>query len=406
LVNPPAVIIGGGSIAMPVVRSLGAAGVPVIGLGARIDPIRFSRFCNRFVDIGFGDESQGRALQWLTEDCTDGAVVVPCSDHGLELVGRNRDLLERHGVRPVEADDAVTLALLDKERTYAFGRALEIATPRTVRLAGAAELDRAADLIGFPSALKPVHSHRFKQHFDAKAIVVRDRGELEDVHRRAARHGLEVLLTEIVPGADDRLGAYFSYVDGSGRVLLEFVSRKVRQYPTGFGLACCAVTEWDPELAEAGLRFVQGVGVKGVAYTEFKRDARDGELKLIECNNRMTIEALSSPYDVPLLAYNRALGRALPPLRRRWRPRIWNPAEDVQTMLELRRRGELTFCDWARTLRPPLSFHVFRIDDPMPTIGHHWMLRRRIARKLGWRCSSRDLALFRLLLALRSNIVR
>jgi predicted ATP-grasp superfamily ATP-dependent carboligase len=324
------------------------------------------------------------------EQAPAGSVVIPCSDHGLELIARHRDLLTERNLRPLEGNDAVTLSMLDKERTYAIARRLGLAAPRTLTLTGTDDLDRAAEIVGFPSAVKPLHSHRFKQHFKEKAIVVHDREELEEVYRQVAQHGLEVLLTEIVAGADDRLVAYFSYLGEHGEVLLEFVSRKLRQYPTGFGHASCAVTEWDQEVVDAGLQFLRGAGVRGLSYTEFKRDARSGELKLLECNNRITIEALSAPYDVPLLAYNRALGRPAPPLRRRWATRLWNPAEDVQTLIELRRRGELTVREWARSLRPPLSFHVFRVDDPMPTIGHHWMLRRDVARKLGSLMASRS----------------
>jgi hypothetical protein len=109
--NPSAVVIGGGAIAMPVARSLGAAGVPVIALGGSVDPIRFSRFCNRFVDVGAGNESQPRALEWLLEHAPAGAVVIPCSDHGLELVVRHRDVLTERTLRPLEGNDRATLAM-------------------------------------------------------------------------------------------------------------------------------------------------------------------------------------------------------------------------------------------------------------------------------------------------------
>jgi D-aspartate ligase len=42
------------------------------------------------------------------------------------------------------------------------------------------------------------------------------------------------------------------------------------------------VTRWRPEVAEAGLRFLRAIGPRGMAHAEFKRDSRDGELKLIE----------------------------------------------------------------------------------------------------------------------------
>ena len=41
-------------------------------------------------------------------------------------------------------------------------------------------------------------------------------------------------------------------------------------------------------MRELGLAFLRGAGVRGLANVEFKRDERDGRLKLIECNYRFT----------------------------------------------------------------------------------------------------------------------
>jgi D-aspartate ligase len=381
-VNPPAVILGGSAIAVPVARSLGAAGVRVYALGAPVDPVRFSRFCHRYVDVGSDDDRGERHLEWLLNEGPAGAVVIPCADDGLELVARHHDLLTDHGLRPLEANHVATLAMLDKDRTHRIARELGIATPRTVTLGGANDLDRAAAVIGFPSALKPVWTYRYRQHFDGKLMVVHDREELEEAYRQVARHQIEALVTEIVPGPDDHLIAYFSYLDEHSEPLLHFVSRKFRQYPNGFGSATYAINGWDQEVAELGLRFLRGAGVRGISYTEFKRDARTGELKLVECNNRLTIEVRSVPHDVPLFAYNRMVGRPAPPLRSQRATRLWDPIRDVQSLLHLRRRKELTVRQWARSLRPPLNFHVFRVDDPMPTIAHFWSRRQAVARKL------------------------
>ena len=75
------------------------------------------------------------------------------------------------------------------------------------------------------------------------------------------------------------------------------------------------MTDRNPEVAELGLRFFQGVGLRGLANVEFKRDARDGRLKLIECNHRFTAPTgllRAAGMDLPLFVYNRLTGRPLP----------------------------------------------------------------------------------------------
>jgi predicted ATP-grasp superfamily ATP-dependent carboligase len=135
---------------------------------------------------------------------------------------------------------------------------------------------------------------------------------------------------------------------------------------------------------EAGLRFLRGVGLRGLFHVEFKRDPRDGQLKLLECNHRFTIEAMFSPVDLPLLAYNRVLGRPPPPARRYERGvHLWSPANDVRALRAYRRRGELTVRGWVRSVLRRQRFHAFTWSDPMPTIRFHLAWLARGLRRLG-----------------------
>ena len=45
----------------------------------------------------------------------------------------------------------------------------------------------------------------------------------------------------------------------------------------------------DPELVELGLRSFRAIGYRGVGSIEFKRDDRDGRLKMIELDLRLSI---------------------------------------------------------------------------------------------------------------------
>src|SRR4051794_16588511 len=387
---PPAVTLGGSPIAISVVRSLARHGVAVYSLGSPHAPARNSRHSAGFVPLGLGPGVQDRWLEWL-DDGPRGAAIIPCSDDGVELVARNRPRLLELGYLPVEADDEVLLAMQDKERTYELARATGIATPRTRHVRSHEELDAAVADFDFPCALKPLHSHRFAYHFgiDKKVFLVPDRGELDRRFAELRELGLELMLTEIIPGGDHELPAYYSYLDEQNQPLFHFTTRKIRSRPVNFGLGCYRIVEWHPDVAELGLRFFQAVGLRGLGHVEFKRDARDGTLKLIECNPRLTgpTELLRrAGLDLPLFTYNRLIGRPAEgggPYRMGLR--LWHPVEDTRACLTHHRRGHLSVRAWIRSLMHRKHFPVFRWDDPLPTLMFHarWfatVARRRLRR--------------------------
>jgi D-aspartate ligase len=390
--GPPAVILGGGIIAIAVARSLGRAGVRVYALGdGAWDSVRHSRYCAVFVDLGSGAGVQERYLEWL-ESGPRGSVILPCSDDGLELIVRARAHLVQLGYALVEANDEVLLAMLDKHRTYALARRAGISTPRSITLGRMEDLDGVGSQVGFPCALKPRHSHLFARHFGLrqKLFVAHDRRELELMFGRLARLDLDVIASEIIPGTDDRFASYYTYLDQQGEPLLHFTKRKLRQYPPSFGLGSYHVTDWNEEIARLGLEFCQGVGLRGLATVEFKLDARDGEFKLIECNQRFT---LGTPLlrlagiDLPLLVYNRLAGRhELGVDHYRTGVRMWFPLDDARAFLSYRRRGELTLADWTKSLLHRQHFPVFAWDDPQPSLTECRQLagvaRKKLAARL------------------------
>jgi len=371
---PPAIILGGGPIAVPVARSLRSVGAHVCALGSSRDPVRHSRACSRFVDLGAGDGVQERWMGWLGERPLPGAVLLPCNDDALELIARRRAELTQLGYRVSESTDDALLTALDKHRTYMVAGELGVPAPRTALATGPREALAAAAAIGYPCVLKPRHSHYFQRSFGLhrKVFVVSGPAELEAQLKRLDALALEMLVTEVIPGPDDSHHSYYSYLDADGRPLLHLTKRKLRQWPPGFGLACYHVIHRDAEVMEAGLRFFQGIGVRGVACVEFKRDARDGQLKLIECNHRLTAGhevVRRAGYDLALVVYHRAAGWPDPPLDGyRTGVRMWHPVEDVRTFMERRRHGDLTLRVWLRSLLHRQHFPLLDWRDPQPSL--------------------------------------
>lgn len=392
---PPAVVIGGSLNAVSVARSLDRANVAVHALGDRTSAVRHSRSCTGFTDIGSGAGVQERGLEWLTRAGPRGAVLLPCDDDGLELIARQRSALRELGYLPFEADDDVALAMLDKDRTYELGRRIGVPVPRTLTVRTATDVAGAGDEVGFPCALKPVHAHLFARRFgySTKAFTVHDRGELRRRLEELVALGIEMLVTEIVPGAEDQFYGYYTYLDADGRPLFHLTKRKLRQQPPIFGVGCYHVTCDEPSVAEAGLRFLQGAGARGLANVELKRDPRDGRLRLIECNHRFTAinELLRiAGLDLALLAYNRLTGRPDPPLAGyRTGVRLWLPGQDFRAFLALRRRGELSFPAWVRSVAHRQHGPLLRWRDPRPTVGYNLGRTSRLLRRAAARGSAR-----------------
>ncbi len=232
---PSAVLLGGGPIAVPVARTLGQSGVAVVAFGYEDDPVRHSRYCERFIDLGAGEGVQERWLDYLTGEYVTPGVILPCNDDGLELVARHRATLVRHAHRPIEGSDDATLALLDKCRTYELARELDIPAPQSLLVGAAANVDAAVQQIGFPCAVKPRHSHLSQRHYGLakKLFVAPDARVLAEVLDELGQLGIEALLTELIPGADHDHHSYYTYIDADGVPLVDLTKNSLRNIHPG-----------------------------------------------------------------------------------------------------------------------------------------------------------------------------
>jgi len=164
---------------------------------------------------------------------------------------------------------------------------------------------------------------------------------------------------------------------------------KADHQPASFTILNLPVDDIDAAV-DALTTLLAGAGYRGIFSAEFKRDAGDGVLKLLEVNARpwwYVDFAARCGVDVCRMAYDNALGRAVPTLGQYATGRMLVfPYYDWFAVDALRRRGELTLAggmrSWVGAMQP-----VFQWQDPAP--GIHATLtqaagfvRRRLARTL------------------------
>jgi predicted ATP-grasp superfamily ATP-dependent carboligase len=372
---PPVLLLGGDANALSVARSLAHEGIPVHAIGLPDSPMRWSRCC-RWIPIEIQSDVQASWVRFLLGGDSDnfrGAVLLSCCDDSIELIAKHRDELS-HRFKLDDSNRDAQLCMLNKLATYRAAVAAGVPTPRFWVADSREQLDGIRDELCYPLIVKPQHSHAFAARIGKeKFLRVENFSELIDAHRRLTEQaGIAVVLMESIPGPDDRLCSYYTYLDEHGRPLFDFTKRIIRRSPMNRGPACYHVTDWNPDVKEVALRLFQHVGLRGLANAEFKRDERDGKLKLIECNARFTAAnclVTASGLDLSKFVYNRLVGRPFElPSEYTRGLHLWDPVLDFRAFAELRRTRQLTLGDWVSSLRQPKTLPYFRWTDPLPSI--------------------------------------
>jgi D-aspartate ligase len=382
---PPAVLVGASSAnAVSVARSLGRHDIVVYLLCGLKAESRYSRYA-RHLDVGPHAGDWARFLLGVESDWLRGAVLLACSDDAIQMTLEHREALTEKYVLDI-AEPSAQWCFLNKLCTYEAAREAGVSTPLFWRVDSLDDIHAHREEFVYPSLVKPLFSHRFKKVFSGKYIQVHDFEQLVAAFEKVHAGGVEVLVLEEIPGDDDRLCSCYTYIDEQGVPLFEFTKRILRRHPERQGFGCYHITDWSPDVLETGLRLVQHVGHRGIANVEFKRDDRDGRLKVIECNIRFTAAneiLVASGYDLPLFVYSRLTGRSFTPLREtRYKlgVRLWFPLADFLQFIELRRQGRLTTVAWLRSVLHPQALPYFAWDDPMPSLAITARIVRRLSR--------------------------
>ncbi len=372
----PVLILGGKENALSVTRHLGRLGITVRVSGPSSCWGLYSRHCAEAFRI---PRKQTHASFWTrlllgNDGSLDGHIILAMSDEAIEFLIANREALRLRYILD-DADVRLQINFLDKLRTLELADAAGVDAPRHWKIANEEDLAAIRGHLIFPVAVKPMQSHLFIKIFHEKLFVIRESfEELRSKVHLAWAKGLAVFIVEMIPGPDRELTSYYTYRLAGGAKLFHFTKSVIRRWPVNRGNACYHKTGWLPETAAAGEKFFDAVGLKGLGNIEFKRDPRDGKLKIIEVNARFTAAqelVRRAGFPIDLMVYCHLTQQALPVPRPAAKElRYWYPFRDFMSFLELRKRRELNFFGWLRSIAS--TAHVFplaSLEDPAPMFG-------------------------------------
>ncbi len=375
----PVLILGGLANTLSITRSLGRNGIRV-SVSSRAQCLAFqSRYCKGRYPVPPGQDQKAFWQQLLlsgSDTRLHGYVILACNDEAIEFIVENRAALERHYLLEKNRPD-LQLALLDKQKTLELARAAGIPTPGFWKVETCADIAQLQDEVEFPVIIKPLHSHLFQRAFGgAKYFTAGSKPELQEKVARVLSHGLRAMVMEMIPGPDSLLSSYYTYHDEAGDPLFHFTKRVFRRFPVNEGGASYHISEWLPETAAMGKRFFQSIGLRGLGNIEFKRDLRDGKLKVIECNMRFTAAQellVRCGLDIAQMTYDHLTGRTpARPGSYKERVRLLFLFQDIAAFRQLKGRGELGLLEWLGSLAHPQNLPTFSCSDPWPAMVDIW----------------------------------
>ncbi|MCL7969810.1 MAG: hypothetical protein M8867_09335 [marine benthic group bacterium] len=368
--DPPALVFGNGITALGVQRILVADDIPYFTVERR-DPFVVRSRHHHPLPVDIVDPEPEDLEDWLQALPLKRAVLLPCADIWVTAVADLGPELRSRFPASISSPDVIE-TLVDKARFAATLDRLEIPHPRSEDVDTRRDLEAILDA-GFEGAfLKPRDSARFFRRFRCKAFRADTTDELASRLAQVTDAGLGVIVQEYIPGPPSNHYFIDGFRDAGGTVRALFARQRLRMYPPSFGNSTLMRSVAIDEVAGAAeslQRLLAALGYRGVFSAEFKLDPRDQRFKLLEVNTRpwWYVEfAARCGVDVCAMAYRDALGEAVPTVESyRTGVACVYPYMDLSACQSLRRSGELSLAEWARSwagARQP----VFRWDDPWP----------------------------------------
>jgi D-aspartate ligase len=227
----------------------------------------------------------------------------------------------------------------------------------------------------------------------SKALIAETPEQLLQLYDRVAPICSQVVVQEVIPGPDENLLYWAGMIDDHGRVLGQFVGRKLRVLPIHLGSASFVQLVELPEVERLCANFLGRLSFRGRCGIEVKIDARDGHPKLIEINPRTGLWediGIGAGVDLAQQETRWLLEQPVQPQSVQRYDRKWvHVGRDLRAFAAYRREGLLATLPWLKSLAPPIvaTDMPWRQDWPYASANV-----RRMVRNLAQRVIRRSVA--------------
>ena len=300
--------------ALAATRSLGRAGHSVVVVADRLPCLAgVSRFASAAEACPSGTMEPGcfgATISTLAR-AQRIDVVLPMTEISTLLLTRERGLLPPNCSLPFPSYEAVRLAS-NKADVLELASGVGIPFPVTRIVRSVTDAPAIGDSPAFPVVVKPACSRVLTPTgwISNSVSYAANPAELGSLLSSLPPESYPVLLQERIQGPGVGIFLLFD----RGRTVAQFSHRRVREKPPSGGVSVlCESAPIDQTVTSQAEALLQRLEWHGPAMVEFKRDARDGALRLMEINGRFwgSLQlAIDAGVDFPALLLDVAKGMA------------------------------------------------------------------------------------------------
>jgi D-aspartate ligase len=309
----------------------------------------------------------------LAEQLGTPAVLIPTDDVAALFVADNLSRLTEAFLLPAQPA-GLALDLSNKARLHELCLRAAVPTPEARFPTSRDEMLGHAEELGFPVVMKSMDPRILRRRRGAVSVAIaRSRSEALELYDRIEDpREPNIMLQEFIPGDARSIWMFDGYFDRSGDCAIGIVGQKIRQAPPRTGATTLGVAVHNEVVRELAVRFLGGLGYRGIVDLGFRFDGRDGRYKLLDVNPRIgssfRLFVTRDDLDVAKALYLDLTGQHVPSGDYREGRRWLVEDLDAGTSLQLARRGELGFREYLVSLRGIDETAWASRDDLKPVI--------------------------------------
>jgi len=378
-------VIGLGINGLGVVRALGRAGVPVVGVwSGPHEAGRRSKYCLPIRIPPTRSPGTIDVLLHALGPMRERPVLLATSDEDAAWINDEQRALEPH-FRFNTVTQRLFRRLISKIGISGLVRDHGVDAPATWHFDTVEEFLEGSRMLPLPILVKPADTFRHILPRGAKNELFKDAVALEQYVRSFPDNVRDMVFQEVVPSGDGCIYVCIVLLDRDGRAVLRYSGRKIRQYEPDYGVTCYGVSEWNDEVVAISTRFLEAIGFQGLCTLEFARHRDTRRYLLLEANPRSYYHnALCTDCGInfPLAEYTLLIGERPPEATQQDGIRWIDLPRDLGSFYRKHRAGALGTAEWVRSAFSARSFASFALDDPAPWLQEMVHLARLSARTL------------------------
>jgi len=359
---------------LSIIRSLGRKGIPVVAVDYDKNTIGlYSKYAHESIIAPDPKVSSEKFLSFLFDNANKwkNGILIPTDDYVLDILSKNKKELSSYYTIPVP-DWEITKNIVNKERTYEIAKELNIPIPKTFFPDSMEYLKTQKEEFEYPCILKPLIGHKFINKFKTKLYKINTFEELELKFKLAYETGYDMMVQEIIPGADDQIYVYGSYYDLNNKPLAEFTGRKLRQIPPTFGVTRVIESTYTDKVIDLSRRLLRKLSYTGLCDVEFKKDPRDNKYKLIEVNARSGMWmglSIESGVNLPWIMYKDLVDHKKVEVNGYDVGVKWiHIRDDLEAIIRYHKQENLKAMEYLSPYLHKKTYAVFALDDLKPFI--------------------------------------